>query len=396
MELGNRAERNTFLKAFIPILITVLILEGCFIIFFYSLSAKNVKDQLGSKAFAIGNIVALFIEEDIDSYQQFIKTLDTTSEYYQRMNSAFDKILQASGERIAYIDTNVRHSDTELMYVFDGFKDSSVATHVPPGTIESLSTAGLEAYKRQEAYLGDFGSNKDPIYGNLLSAYVPVHDDNGNFVGMVTVQATYDKYQKILENLYLFAIVSLAISGIIISLILGYSLGYIKHAFSIDALTGLPNRNDLLRVLKRQQKSFKKNDSTTVVFMTDLDFFKNINDSYGHLFGDIVLRRVAQILNSNLRRCDYLARYGGEEFAGCLSLTSMTEAGEVLWRMNRAVQNTAIYNEEFGEDIYITISIGYAVLTSDNTPVTALIDADRALYEAKKTRNSVVAYTADE
>lgn len=392
MESDQSAERTTFLKAFIPILVTLLILEGCFIIFCYSLSAKNVKEQIGSKVLALGSLVAIFIEEDIEGYQGFIKNLDTTSDYYLRMNKAFGRILQASGEQVVYIDTSVRHSDSEIMYVFDGFRDDSVSVFVPPGTVDYLSSAGQEAYNRKEAYLGDFGTNVDPNYGDLLSAYVPVHTPSGDFVGMVTVQATYAKYQETLKSLYLFAIVSLALSGILISLTLGYALGYIKHTFSIDDLTGLPNRNHLLRTLKRQQRNLKKHSLTSVVFMTDLDFFKKVNDTYGHPFGDIVLRRVVQIINGNLRRSDSLVRYGGEEFAGCLSSTTLEEADEILWRMNRAVENTAIFNEELGKNIQVTISIGYALATSSISPADALSNADKALYEAKKTRNCVVSY----
>lgn len=392
MRLGDNAERKTFLKAFIPILFTLLILEGCFLAFFYNLSAKNVKEQIGSKAFAIGNIVALLIEQDIESYKDFAKNLDTTSDYYLRMNDAFDKILHASGERIVYIDTSIRHSDNELMYLFDGFRDDSTATYVPPGKVEELSSAGKKAYDLKQPYLGDFGSNKGLGYGDLLSAYIPVHDTQGDFVGMVTVQATRVKYKETLEGLYLFALVSLAVSGIIISLILGYSLGYIKHTFAIDSLTGLPNRSELLRTLKRHQGNLKKQQGESIVFMTDLDFFKKVNDTYGHPFGDIVLRRVAQVINSNLRRSDSLVRYGGEEFAGCLAHTTMAEADEVLWRMNQAVASRPIFNEESNKEIYVTVSIGYAILSSDGSPTAALSNADKALYEAKKTRNNVVGY----
>ena len=126
--------------------------------------------------------------------------------------------------------------------------------------------------------------------------------------------------------------------------------------------------------------------------MTDLDFFKKVNDTYGHPFGDIVLRRVAQIINSNLRRSDSLVRYGGEEFAGCLAHATMAEAGEVLRRMNQAVASRPIFNEELSKEIYVTVSIGYAPLASDGSPTEALANADKALYEAKKTRNCVMGY----
>lgn len=265
MKLRETAEVSIFLKAFIPILITILLLEACFIVFFYSFSAKNVKEQLGSKALAIGGIVAILIEDDIDGYKNFIKTLDTTSEYYLRLNTAFSKILKASGERIAYIDTSIRHSDDEIMYVFDGISDETFDFFVAPGLVDSLSEAGKKAYDLQEPFLGDFGTNVDEVYGDLLSAYVPIRDKEGNFVGMVTVQSTKAKYHATLEGLYLFAFVSLAISAIIISLILGYSLGYIQHTFSIDSLTGLHNRSDLMKHLKRDQIQVKKQGLSVVV-----------------------------------------------------------------------------------------------------------------------------------
>lgn len=392
MDFFRSRERSVFLRAFIPILVTILILEACFIVFFYFLSAKNVKDQLGSKAMAIASAVSVLIEQDIDNYKQFVATLDRTSDYYIRMNKAFDKILRTSGDQIVYLDTTVRHSEAEFMYIFDGYFDESSPFFVPPGTVDTLRPGGRIAYEQEKPYIAPFGSNSTSKWGNLLSAYVPIRDGNGDFLGMVTVQATEEKYQDIMDRLYLFAVISLAFSSIIISLILGYALGYIQSTFSIDNLTGLHTRSALTKMLKQQQGILNKEKRTVVVFMADLDHFKRINDTYGHSFGDLVLNHVAGILQSSLRKSDCLVRYGGEEFAGCLPNTEMAAAEEIMHRMCKAVENTAIYNEELGKHIHITISIGYTMMTAGQSPATVINNADKALYEAKKERNRVVFY----
>ena len=123
--------------------------------------------------------------------------------------------------------------------------------------------------------------------------------------------------------------------------------------------------------------------------MLDLDRFKAINDTYGHQFGDQILRRIAQVISELCRRNDYLGRYGGEEFLLVLPETRIDGAMVFAERVRAAVAETCLgRNEE-----RITLSIGVTEWRNDNGSSSTLIaEADRALREAKAAgRNHVVA-----
>lgn len=156
-----------------------------------------------------------------------------------------------------------------------------------------------------------------------------------------------------------------------------------------DELTKLPNRRALAqRFLQEMQRARRHKKGITFV-MIDLDHFKHVNDTYGHLNGDAVLHELAQILVTGARESDVCARYGGEEFA--LILPETTEAGaRVLAERIRAKVAAAT----FPGGLKLTISLGVAA-TDDPALFTQLIDrADQALYEAKQSgRNQV--YVAD-
>ena len=126
--------------------------------------------------------------------------------------------------------------------------------------------------------------------------------------------------------------------------------------------------------------------------MADLDHFKRINDTYGHLFGDKVLAEVSKAMRSALRESDCLARYGGEEFSAYLPEIRENSAADVLERIRKTVEETAIENKEHNTRVAITVSIGATYLRPDHTPPDVLAEADKALYEAKKTRNTVIFY----
>jgi len=115
--------------------------------------------------------------------------------------------------------------------------------------------------------------------------------------------------------------------------------------------------------------------------MIDLDHFKKFNDSYGHLEGDTLLRKIAQILKSSLRETDYVARYGGEEFAVILPETNKAGASFAAERVRKTISEQTF--GEVGEKM--TISLGVASYPDDACLRTDLIKkADEALYRAKK------------
>ncbi len=160
-----------------------------------------------------------------------------------------------------------------------------------------------------------------------------------------------------------------------------------------DGLTGLYNKQEILRLLEMELNRARRYHSRLSLMMLDLDHFKQINDSYGHQAGDIALGRVAELLTRHVRGIDHVGRYGGEEFCIVLPETSEIEAMEIAERIRRHLQEEPIQLGK-GKVISLAISIGIAVFPQDATVGEKLIAcADEALYQAKKEgRNKVKKY----
>jgi len=169
----------------------------------------------------------------------------------------------------------------------------------------------------------------------------------------------------------------------------------LKHA-TLDALTGFYNRRQLEERIKQETAKSKRQNTPLCAIMTDIDFFKHVNDIHGHAAGDLVLKLVSKTIRSQLREYDIAGRYGGEEFAILLPFTRTEEAVMVAERLRNSVEKTVIDLSKVNPDsaqktINVTISIGiYEFKKSDNSD-DLLKKADKALYEAKETgRNKVI------
>ncbi|GAG35548.1 unnamed protein product [marine sediment metagenome] len=160
---------------------------------------------------------------------------------------------------------------------------------------------------------------------------------------------------------------------------------------SHDPLTQLLNRRTFFELIEKEWKRSSRIGYPLSCAMIDVDFFKRVNDSYGHLAGDEVLRSVSRRLQRCCRQTDCVCRYGGEEF--CVLLPDTGEQGAVLWaeRCRSAVAEEPIETAE--TRIGVTVSLGVAQRRDDTNSPEELLDlADRALLEAKRLgRDRVVA-----
>lgn len=157
-----------------------------------------------------------------------------------------------------------------------------------------------------------------------------------------------------------------------------------------DGLTGIYVRRHFLERLGEEIPRAKKHNLKLSVLMIDLDHFKQCNDTYGHLVGDIVLKEIAKIMKEHIRQVDLLGRYGGEEFVIALPDTDKNSAAHVADRIRQSVERYRF--KAYDETIAMTISAGIATCPDDGNDVAALIDrADQALYKAKaQGRNRVI------
>ena len=163
----------------------------------------------------------------------------------------------------------------------------------------------------------------------------------------------------------------------------------LKDAAVIDPLTGCYNRRELETQLRRHVASASRHKTNLSLFMFDLDHFKSVNDTHGHLGGDQVLKEISLLVKENMRQGDILARYGGEEFIAILPETDKTKAMELADRLRSKIAKLRIpFNTT---NIRVTASFGVSEL-EPNTDISRLIeDADTMLYKAKLNgRNTVM------
>jgi diguanylate cyclase (GGDEF)-like protein len=164
----------------------------------------------------------------------------------------------------------------------------------------------------------------------------------------------------------------------------------VYNALTRDALTGTMNKRYLMEAMDREISRSSRAGMELSVVMLDIDYFKSVNDTHGHLVGDEVLRTFGQRVGEECRTDDLLARYGGEEFCLLLAATGHEEAREMSERCRRAIADHPF--ETAAGPLPITASFGFAVLDENHLQDrTKLLEtADNQLYEAKRSgRNRV-------
>ena len=155
----------------------------------------------------------------------------------------------------------------------------------------------------------------------------------------------------------------------------------IHHLAHHDALTGLPNRMSFMERLGRQVEQARAANKSLALLFVDLDHFKRVNDSLGHLIGDQLLQTVAARISASLRAVDLVARFGGDEFIVLLDDAARDDVAQVAHKLLRAIELPV---DAEGRDLSVTPSVGIAMFPHDGATPTELIkNADTAMYIAK-------------
>ena len=157
---------------------------------------------------------------------------------------------------------------------------------------------------------------------------------------------------------------------------------------NVDELTGLNNRRFILEDYYSKVSTAKRYHQQFSILLIDIDYFKKVNDQFGHPIGDEVLMSVALDLENGLRESDLIGRYGGEEFLALLPMADMNEAQIIAERLRAQVANSVVFQEKYG--FSVTVSIGLAELSMNETELELIARVDKALYAAKNNgRNRV-------
>lgn len=218
------------------------------------------------------------------------------------------------------------------------------------------------------------------VYVNLR--YIPEFDW---YVAIEQING--DREQQLLDSLYFNITISIIISFFVLTISYLTIAGYqkrLEQMATIDKLSGAYNRHGFDIVFKQNQLQVERNRSYFSGILLDIDFFKKINDSHGHIVGDNIIREVADLLRSQLRGSDILCRWGGEEFLILLPECDLDSAQKLAEKMRVSFTNHAFsHNEE------LTASFGVAQFVDSECDW--IQQLDNALYQAKKSgRNQVV------
>jgi diguanylate cyclase (GGDEF)-like protein len=167
---------------------------------------------------------------------------------------------------------------------------------------------------------------------------------------------------------------------------------WLEQLAATDSLTTLFNRRYFEQALTREVSRAERRGGSIALMILDIDHFKQLNDTYGHTVGDIVLKKVAELLSKAVRKGDVLARYGGEEFVILLSEASYRGTRDIAERIRKSIAAAPIHPA--GPRRRVTASVGWALYPDDTRETAKLVEmADRALYFAKDTgRNRVAGY----
>jgi len=233
--------------------------------------------------------------------------------------------------------------------------------------------------------IGENERNQNEVVFNKSMLYIPLHAEN-KLVGVLFFSSNIENVfnEKQIESMKILA------NPIAILMEKVFLYEEITMISKIDSLTGLYVHREFQERLENELKRCARYQKELALIIGDIDFFKKMNDYYGHLAGDYVLKTIALILKNNTDAVDSVARYGGEEFVIILPDSDKKKAFQKAETIRKSIENYEFTYK--GTKMGVTMSFGVAAYPGDATTRRAIIDkADKALYKAKETgRNKVM------
>jgi len=358
----------------------------------YSISQKRIMTDLGTQAVSIAVTISSFIEDDIDSYEALNAVDDYETDpydeaYYLEMLDLFAQI--KAGTKSTYVYTMKRVNADQYVYLLDAEEPGS--SHFSPiGSDCTIYDELLQTFDQNIETYSDMEYDEEfDLY--LVSANSPINDpDTGEVIGVVGVDYSLELVKPILDQTITLILAGFGMIVLVITLIIFNILVARNHAIGIDYLTGLFSKRYFDGHLRYNITDAKVRKQPLSLMMIDVDDFKMINDDFGHLRGDKVLKIVAENLRKSIRRMDYCARYGGDEFSIILPDAPIEEAVSVAQKILNTMNALVVYDDD-KRVIPISVSIGISEWNETMTPEELINCADRAMYTIKKSGKTKIA-----
>jgi diguanylate cyclase (GGDEF)-like protein len=229
----------------------------------------------------------------------------------------------------------------------------------------------------------------------FMIGWAPVVD-SGRQVGLVLAGVDVTKISEALKTL-LLAIVVTCLVFVLLSGLVTYKFATTFEKTAVtDGLMNIYNHKYFKQRLEQEVAKSNRYGQQTSLVLLDIDFFKKVNDTYGHATGDLVLKQLARIVTDTCRNTDVVARYGGEEIAIILTHTGIAGAQEFAERLRLKVSQHVVRDPEEDAEFRVTVSIGVAQCEKGVNMMDLIRRTDAALYHSKRTgRNRVTLYQED-
>lgn len=382
MKSGSSAKDKRHNSVIYTILLSIIIVAIGMSIFhlryIYPSFVNQIVENTENQAVRVGRhltreVLEHYSEEQFLVSQELKMLIDNSSEDYNLWKI---KIFSYSGETIYSTSKEDIGSINKKSYFHDIVAEGNTYTQVIEKNSKSLE--------------GQI------VTSDVVEAYIPIMSE-GRFIGAFELYYNITTQKESLDNLidyYNYILYTLTSIIIIVSLFLisifhknmkerqKYEEELLEMAH-IDKLTGVYNRRMFLELLQKQIETFNCEQGNGCVMLIDIDYFKKVNDTYGHQVGDDVIFSVAQTCKAALRGDDIFARYGGEEFIAFLPKTDRQNAFKVAERVRQRIESTFV--PYYNGTINVTISLGLVHFKEvDELSIDNVVnEADKALYSAK-------------
>ncbi len=367
--------------------LTALILLG---VVTYRKITSLIETEMGMRARGVALAASYLVNLRMDEYLELVSPADEEKPFYEEMKKLFQEF--KASNNLKYMYTEKRISEDQIVYILDAEpEDSEYASHI--GDTDDMNALRHRTYASGKPEYGPL--TDDPVWGKFITGYAPlINSENGEMVGLIGVDIEAGEVFRLFREI--LVVITAAICIIfVLSFAVVYKLAdLMARPMFIDGLTGTYNHKYFQEALALEINRASRTGKPLSTLMMDLDYFKKVNDTYGHRFGDVVLMETAKLLKESFRKGDTLARYGGEEFGVILPNTDIGEAFVLASHIRHEVEQQTVHCRESGVDVNVTISIGVAEWKRGLKRGDLIDMADKALYESKnRNRNMVTIYT---
>jgi diguanylate cyclase (GGDEF)-like protein len=391
------------------IILIVTVLLACPAYFIYQNAKMMVVEELGKNAINIAATISTFIENNVDYYEDISidqyevfgeqtgllnedslnsgssadlltdeeAVLSSRSEefYREELTGVFKALMQATGAENIYVEKRI--SETMKAYLFDD-DYSRKSRYQNRGKLTETELAVFN-----DGIISPTDVMSDGEIGEFIAGYAPILErETGAVIGIAAVEFSLTYANSITNGIrniiYLSFGVIILLTSVVVFMLLKSRQKYLRK----DYLTELCNKSYFERHIRTDVRVFRQTGKPLSLLMIDIDHFKTINDTLGHLTGDKVLKAVSEIILKLTRSNDLCARYGGDEFVVSLHSADQNQAAVIADRIRAEVSRLEIFTQ-YNERVTITLSIGIAELKNGMDAEDLLDHADQAMYRSK-------------